>query len=205
MRFAIVVGLALAAPAQVRAERLEARPADGHVVVNAYKAGLFSKLAHDHHFAVTEWTAAADVPGDDPGRATVHLVLSSGSLHDTQESLSEDDRRKVDAQAAGPDVLDAAHHPRIEFRSERIELAPATGKDAARGTIHGALTVRGRTVPLDVPFEAERARGAWTVRGIARFKQSAVGIKPFIGFGGTVKVKDELDVEFAFTFQPVRA
>jgi polyisoprenoid-binding protein YceI len=203
MRLAIFAFLALASPAlAVVAERLEALPADGRIVVHAYKAGLFSGLAHDHHFEVKDWTATAEVPGGDARRASVEVVLSSASLRDAQKSLSEDDRRKVDAQAAGPDVLDAAHHPRIEFRSERIELAPSPDSAAAvRGTIHGTLAARGRSIPLDVPFEAERGSLTWKVRGTARLKQSALGIKPFSGFGGTVKVKDELTVEFAFTLR----
>jgi polyisoprenoid-binding protein YceI len=200
MRLATVVTfLALAAPGAGQAERLEAGPADGHVTVNAFKAGLFSGFAHDHHFAVTEWTATADVPDGDPGRASVRVSLASGSLHDTQKSLSESDRKKVDAQAAGPEVLDAAHHPRVEFRSTRIELAPGgEAGSAVRGTMHGTLAVRDRSVPIDVPFQAVRAQSAWSVKGSAKVKQSALGIKPFSGFGGTVQVKDELELEFAF-------
>ena len=194
--------MAAAAPG-AGAERLEAGPGDGRIVVNAYKAGLFSAFAHDHHFEVTDWKATAEIPESDPSGASVDVVLSASSLRDTQKSLSEGDRRKVDDQAAGPDVLDAAHHPRIEFRSERITLSsPAGAGAAARGTIHGRLSLRGRSVAVDVPFEATRASRTWQVRGSTRLKQSAVGIKPFSGFGGSVKVKDELTVEFAFTLRP---
>lgn len=189
-----------AAPNVLAAERLEAGPQDGRVVVNVFKAGLLSGFAHDHHFAVTDWKASAVVPGGDPAAASVEVVLSSSSLHDTEPKLSDADRRKVDARAAGPETLDAAHHPRIAFRSDRIELSPPAGPDApARGTVHGTLSVRDRTVPVDVPFQAERGPDGWRVRGTARFKQSALGIRPFSGFGGTVKVKDEVTVDFAFT------
>jgi polyisoprenoid-binding protein YceI len=185
------------------AESLEARPADGRIVVHAYKAGLFSGFAHDHHFEVTEWRAVVNLPGGEPGGASVQVVFSAASLRDRQPSLSEGDRRKVEGQAAGPDVLDAVHHPRVEFRSERLDVAPdARPGGHVRGTLHGKLTVRGRTVDTDVPFEAERASGSWQIRGKARLKQSAFGIKPFSGFGGTVKVKDDLDVEIAFTLRP---
>jgi polyisoprenoid-binding protein YceI len=199
LAFSMIVPLALAMPPAGRADPLEAGPADGHVVVHAYRAGLFSGLAHDHHFAAAEWTATADLPDGDPARTSVAVVIASSSLRDTQKALSEGDRRKVNAQAAGPDVLDAAHHPRIEFRSERVELAPGAGDGGVvRGTLHGTLTARGRTVPLDVPFQAERGGAGWSVKGTARLKQSSLGIKPFSGFGGTVKVKDEVEVEFAF-------
>jgi polyisoprenoid-binding protein YceI len=207
MRFAIVVTLAaLCVPAMASAsaaERLAAGPADGHVAVSVYKAGLLSAFAHDHHFSVTRWSATADLPDGDPGRVALEVVLDADSLHDTQQGPSADERREIDARAAGPEVLDATHHPRVVFRSERTELVvPAGVAAASRGTLHGTLTLRGRSIPLDVPFEAERSSAAWTVRGRLRVKQSVLGIRPFSGFGGTVKVKDELEIEFAFDLTP---
>jgi polyisoprenoid-binding protein YceI len=198
----LLASLALALPARALAERLVASATDGRVVVKAYKDGLLSGFAHDHRFLVRQWTAEADLPEGDPARATVRVVLTAASLHDEQEKLSDEDRRKVDAQATGPDVLDAGHHPRIELRSERIVLAAGGEAGKARGTLHGTLSVRGRTVPIAVPFEAERAGTGWKVRGTAHLKQSDVGIRPFSGYGGTVKVKDELDVELALHLVP---
>ena len=148
LAFSMIVPLALAAPSTGGADRLEASPEDGHVVVHAFRAGLFSGFAHDHHFAVTEWTATADLPGDDPASLSVDVVIASSSLKDSQRSLSEGDRRKVDAQAAGPDVLDAAHHPRIEFRSERVDLARGPRDvGAVRGTLHGTVSYTHLTLP----------------------------------------------------------
>lgn len=198
--FAITCVLLAAAPRPALGERLEAGPSDGHVVVHVRKAGLFSAFAHDHRFEVTGWHATADLPDGDPREATLLVVLSAASLRDTEPGLSDADRRKVDAQAASREVLDAADHPRIEFRSERIDVGPsAAASDRTRGTLRGILTIRGRSVRVDVPFQAERAKGSWRVNGTARVNQSALGIRPFSGFGGTVKVKDELTVEFAFT------
>ncbi len=204
MRFVVMTWLAVVTTAAAApVERLEARPADGRIVVNVYKKGAFSAFAHDHHFDVKEWRAGAELSGGDPSSVSLDVVISAASLRDTQQRLSEADRKKVDAQAAGPEVLDAAHHPRIAFRSERVELTPATGAGStARGTLHGTLTRRGRSVPTDVPFEAERARDGWHVRGTARVKQSDFGIKPFSGFAGTVGVKDELSIEIAITLRP---
>jgi polyisoprenoid-binding protein YceI len=203
LAFLTLLAVAVAA-ATPPAPRLEARPGTGGVRVHVAKRGLFSGFAHDHDFEVTRWRATADVPDGDPGRAQVALVLEAGSLRDREEGLSADDRRKVDAQAAGPDVLDAAHAPEITWRSERVTVEPGAGKDAAplRGTIHGRLTLRGQTRPVDAAFEAERAGEVWRVHGRARFRQSEFGIKPFRGFGGTVGVKDEVEVTFALTLRP---
>ncbi len=203
MRFPLVALVSLAAAGAAHAAQLEAGPADGHIVVNVRKAGLFSAFAHDHRFEVGQWRATGMVDNEALGTGSVSLACAAASLHDTHPGLSADDVRKIDAMAAGPDVLDAARWPRIEFRSERIEPTPERGDGkGAGGTVHGLLTVRDRSVPVDVPFVVDRASGAWSVRGTARVKQTALGIRPFNGFGGTVKVEDELEVEFAFTLRP---
>ena len=195
----------LIASAAARAETLEAVPGpDSRVVVHVYKKGLFSAFAHDHHFEVTDWRATAEVAGDDPARAAIDVVLSARSLRDRQKKLSDADRTKVDAQAAGPEVLDAEHHPTVEFRSERVELDPASTRDRARGALRGTLTLRGRSGPAAVTFEAERAAAGWRARGTAKVKQSAFGIKSFSGFGGTVGVKDELEIEISLALVPRR-
>jgi hypothetical protein len=68
--------------------------------------------------------------------------------------------------------------------------------------MHGVLTIRGRSVPADVAVEADRREDEWRVRGKTRVKQTGVGIKPFSGFGGTVSVKDEMEIEIALTLRP---
>ncbi len=184
--------------------RLEAVPAGPGIRIHVAKRGAFAMFAHDHDFEVTRWRGSAELPDGDPARASLELVLDAGSLHDREAKLSEADRRKVDAQAAGPDVLDAAHAPEITYRSERIAVAAASAAadGSVRGTIHGLLTVRGRTGPVDTSFEATRDGDGWAVRGSGRFKQSAFGIRPFSGFGGTVGVKDEVEVKFQLALRP---
>ncbi len=204
MRYLVVaLAVAMAAPA-ARAAGWEALPAGSHIVVHVYKKGVFSAFAHDHEFEVRQWRATADIPDGDPASTSVEIVLSASSLHDRQPRLSESDRRKVDAQAAGPEVLDAANHPQIEFRSQHVALdsGPGDRREHVRGTLQGTLTLRGRAVPTDVVFEAERDSDAWRVRGRARVKQSKFGIEPFSGFGGTVGVKDELEIEIALLLRP---
>lgn len=202
-RLVLALALALAAPA-TPAATWEAHPGGGRVVVHVFKTGLFSAFAHDHEFEVTGWRAAVELPDGDPAAASVEVVLAAGSLHDRQPRLSEGDRRKVDAQAAGPGVLDAEHHPEIVFRSTRVELEPAAADPPGRlrGKLHGTLTLRGRSAPATVAFEAERSPDAWRVHGTVRLKQTDLGIEPFNGFGGTVGVKDEVEIELALLLRP---
>lgn len=202
----LTAALSILPCAPAAAAGLEAGPATGRILVHVKKRGLFSAFAHDHRFEVGRWRVAADVPGGDPSRLSVEASLAAGSLRDRQEALSDADRAKVDAQAAGPEVLDAARHPEIAWRSEGATLDPAPGKDGpvgpVRGTARGRLTIRGRAQPVDVAFEAERDGESWRVRATARARQSDFGIAPFSGFLGTVGVEDEVEIEVALTLRP---
>src|SRR5512138_2011026 len=84
--------------------RFEAHPTGEGVRIHVAKRGVLSGFAHDHDFEVTRWRGTAEVPDGDPARASLELVLEAGSLRDREQGLSSGDRRKVDAQAAGPEV-----------------------------------------------------------------------------------------------------
>ncbi len=180
----------------------EAAPESGRILVLVAKKGVFSAFAHDHRFLVAAWHATAQVSESDPARAKVEVVLEAASLHDREEGLSESDRAKVDEKAAGPDVLDAARHPEITWRSEKVTLDPAEPGGRVRGTAHGQLTMHGVTRPVVVAFDARREGGGWRVEGKGRLKQSDFGIEPFSGFLGTVGVEDEVGIEVALTLRP---
>jgi polyisoprenoid-binding protein YceI len=200
--FAIALAVAMMGE-HVRASEWVAVPGAGRVVAHVYKKGLFSAFAHDHHLEAAEYRVSARISDEDLGSTTVVLVVAANSLRDRQPSLSEEDRHEVEARAAGPDMLDAQHHPRIEFRGDRFELAPGAGFEHVRGTLSGTLTVRGRSAPVAVAIDAEHgSKDEWRVRGNARLKQTAFGIKPFSGFAGTVAVKDDVDVEISLVLRP---
>jgi len=196
--------LAVAAAPPPDGGRFVALPEGDGIRIHVAKRGLFSPFAHDHDFEVTRWRGGAAIPGGDPARASLEVVLEASSLRDREKGLSSGDRGRVEAQAAGPEILDAAHAPEIVYRSERVTLDAPSGAGAgpARGTIHGALTLRGRTRPVDASFDAAREGNGWRVHGQARFRQSEFGIRPYSGVGGTVGVEDELEVTFALTLEP---
>jgi polyisoprenoid-binding protein YceI len=59
--------------------------------------------------------------------------------------------------------------------------------------VEGKLTLHGETRPVSV--EVRESEGRYM--GTARLKQSDFGIKPVKVAGGTVRVKDEVKIEFA--------
>ncbi|HVO19233.1 MAG TPA: YceI family protein [Anaeromyxobacter sp.] len=195
--------LAAAFPARPAAfDGLEVVPAGDGIRVKVGKQGFLSMLAHDHDFEVTRWSGAANVPDGDPGGASLSLTLDAASLRDRGKGMLAADRRRVDSEAAGPEVLDAARYPQITFRSERVEVDGAGAAEGVRGTLHGRLSLHGQERPVAATFEARREGSAWHVRGQLRFRQSDFGMKPFVGFGGTIGVQDEVEVRFEVDLRP---
>ena len=74
----------------------------------------------------------------------------------------------------------------------------ATGGAATGGAIEGTLTMHGTTQPLRLQVTSE-APGQF--RGGATVRQTDFGITPYSGFFGTLKLKNEIAVEFEVTIK----
>jgi len=85
-------------------------------------------------------------------------------------------------------VLESARFPEIRFESTSVErIGDGKWKVTGNLTLHGASG----TVTVDVHNES----GAYV--GEAKIRQTQFGIQPVSVAGGTVKVKDELRINFA--------
>jgi len=69
-------------------------------------------------------------------------------------------------------------------------MVTAAGVD--KWTVVGRLTIRGEARTISVPV----VRQGGTYRGSVEIKQRDFGIEPISVAGGTVKVKDQLKIEF---------
>jgi len=87
----------------------------------------------------------------------------------------------------GPQVLDADRYPEIHFRSTTVE---PNGADHWR--VSGNLDLHGQTHPVTADVTLKDG----VYQGSAILKQTAFGITPVTVAGGTVKVKDEVRIEF---------
>jgi hypothetical protein len=165
-------------------------PGAGRVIVKTSRAGLAAKVGHDLELEITRWSADITVPGDDDGglaAATISAELDLGSLTVRAGSggarpLTDSDRRDIESTMRK--ILPGGT---ATFRSTRI-IASAAG-----GAIEGTLTLNGRSQPARLQV-ANPARGRY--RGAAPVVQSAFGIKPYSGFFGALKLRDEVTAEF---------
>src|SRR5438552_4472991 len=162
----------------------QAQPLDtarSSITIRVGRSGVFS-FAGDNHL-VRAPLASGSV--NEAGKH-IEFKVQSKSLRVEDPGTAADKKAQIQERMLGPDVLDSEHFPVIQFRSTSISGAPADLRVA------GDLTLRGQTRPIEAKVQI--AKGHW--RGAASLKQSAFGIKPISIAGGTVRVKDELKLEF---------
>lgn len=152
------------------------------------KSGVFSAFGHDHQIGAPIAGGTVDVTA-----RRVELRANATALQVQDKEGSEKDRQQIQTTMLGPEVLDAERNPEIVFRS--------TSADSAGGgswTVHGDLTLHGQTRPATV--QVRESGGHYT--GTANIKQTDFGIKPVKVAGGTVRVKDEVRIEFDIQLAP---
>jgi polyisoprenoid-binding protein YceI len=162
-------------------------PDAGRVVIKTGRAGLAAKAGHDLTIEVTRWSAQVEVPAEDDGgqsAATVSAELDLGSLEVREGTggampLTDRDRREIKKQIAG--ILRGGT---ASFASTRV---------IPSGAIEGTVTLNGKTQPARLQLTDS---GSGRYRGSATLAQTGFGIKPYTGFFGALKLKDEVVVEF---------
>ena len=177
----LLLGAGSIVAAPTRREMDEARST---LTVRVSKAGLFSAFGHNH---VIRAPLAQGSFEESVGLPSVELEVDARQLQVLDPDLSAKDRSEVQQTMLGPSVLDSEKFSTIRFRSLTVE---ETG--AGKWRVHGDLTLRGRSRAVLV----EVTGGAGHYRGSATVKQSDFGIQPVSAAGGTIKVKDEVRVEF---------
>ena len=180
-------------------------PDSGRVVIKTSRAGLAARAGHDLTIEVTRWSARVAVPAEGDGglaAATISAELDLGSLEVREGTggampLTDRDRREIKNQMGK--ILGSGT---ATFASSRIIpsgslLAPGgttpPNPPASGGAIEGTVTLNGQTQPARLQVTGS---GSGRYRGSATLVQTGFGIKPYTGFFGALKLKDEVVVEF---------
>jgi len=106
--------------------------------------------------------------------------------------VGSDTRAQVQQTMQDPQVLNSDHFPEIRFESTKIEA-----KGQNRWIVRGNLTLHGQShhIIFDVALSDRLYRGTATI------KQTDFGITPVSVAGGSVKVKDDVKVEFGIALR----
>lgn len=181
-----LVALSLSVVVAAAALEAENRSVDTErstLTVLVYKSGLLAMFADDH--IIRAPIARASMSLEPP--LAVEIGVRAAELKVLDPALSADKRAEVQASMLGPDVLNSEKFPDITFTSTAV-----TPVSADQWTVTGRLTIHGET--RSISFPVTRADGRY--RGVAVLSQRDFGIEPISIVGGTVRVKDQVKVEF---------
>lgn len=177
-------------------------PGDSEIRILIYRAGLLSKLAHNHvvvsHHCEGEILWDRENPAATKGQLQVPLDSLSVDLEehrhqiggDFETYISPSDVTAVTEKMLGYDILDAAHYPWV-----KAEITGAEG-NWPNFTLQTLFTIRDVTHPLAIPFTVVHEDHPWKAYGEFYIWQSHFGIKPSQFMMGTVKVQDRLTLRF---------
>jgi polyisoprenoid-binding protein YceI len=153
------------------------------ITIHVGKAGLFSAAGHEH------WINAPINSGtlSESGTPQVEFTVQSAKMT-VKPDPKVDEKTQAQIQKDMEEMtLEPAKYPEISFRSTRVDK---TGD--GQWNVEGTLSLHGASKPI--VLAVKRSGDAYT--GRVSVKQTDFGIKPVSVAGGTIKVKNEIDIEF---------
>ncbi len=156
--------------------------AASRVTVQVAKSGFFSAFAHNHTIAAPLASGHIDLD-----KKSVELKFHAADMKVMDPDVNDSDRAEIERTMKSDAVLGATQFPEIGFVSKATEAT-----EANRFLIRGDLTLHGVTKPIELRVIFTDGR----YRGSVKLKQTDFGITPIKIAGGTVRVKDEIEIRF---------
>ncbi len=170
-------------------------PGSSTVTIEVGKTGMLGFAGHNHEVTSQGVSGKVSLDSGDITRSAVSLEIDAASLRVTGKGDPAADVPEVQKVMLSDRVLDVARFPTISFRSRRVSRIEGTGA-STRLQIEGDLTLHGVTRPVTITPDVAVASDGLTARARFSIKQTDFGIHPVTAGGGTVRVRDEVDIAF---------
>jgi len=164
-------------------------PSESKVSVSVGKAGLLSTIAHEHTITARAFSGKIQLAGDDAKSGSVEVEFDAASLKVGDQGISAQDRTEIQ-KTMETEVLEVSRFPKINFQSTSVR---GDGKNV---NVEGNLTLHGVTRKITVPVDVSLTGDNLRATGKVAFKQTDFGIKPYSKGGGSIRVKDEVVLNF---------
>lgn len=191
--FVLALLIATAAAAQTKIYTITA--AESKFWVSVSKTGLLSALSHDHEIGVKEFGGTVVVSPSGAGDGSLTLNIESKSLAVLDQKPSPEDKKKI-SETMHTEVLESARYDKISFRSTSVSGLKQTGDHAYSMILNGDLTLHGTKKRISIPLTLTISPERLLAMGKYPLKLSDFGIRAPSAGGGTVKVKNEVIVNF---------
>ena len=186
-----------AAPAAGEPESFAVDPTASRVRIRLGRSGLLKAFGHDHEIDAPLAEGRVDVVDGDPGRSSVRLRFAARGLAIVAGTEPAGDVPKVEERMRGPEVLDAERYPDIVFASSAVTGGTAE-QDHYRLVVKGALQLKGRSFPVEVPLDVRRSASEIQARGTVEWRLRNLGIEP-PSVAGVVNVANGFRITFDLT------
>ena len=193
---AAAVGLGFSS-GPLAAQDREVDTAHSTIKLRVLKSGVFSAFGHNHEIEAHIASGRVHL-GDGP---SVTISVRARDLKVVDPDSSAKDRQEIQQTMEGPKVLEVERFPEISFKStevrpqggkEKPEKGEKSEKGGERWNVRGNLTLHGQTSPITLVVESRNDHYV----GTCEVRQHDFGMTPVTVAGGSVKVKDEVKVEF---------
>jgi len=153
-----------------------------NLTIKVDKTGFFSAFAHNHTIQAPIASGQLDVE-----KRTITLTFITKDMKVLDEGVKTSEIADIDQTMKSDKVLDVQRFPEIRFVSTAV-----TSQDGGKYQVRGDLTLHGVTKPVDLVVTLANGR----FNGSVKIKQTDWSIAPVSVAGGTVKVKDVIEIVF---------
>jgi len=151
--------------------------------VHVGKAGLLSVAGHDHTISAPISSGAIGESGAPHVEFTVETAKMTVMPDPKVDAKTQAEIQKDMEEM----TLEIRKYPQITFRSSRVDK-----QAEGQWKVDGDLALHGITKP--VSLTVKRTGDSYVAH--TTLKQTTFGIKPISVGGGTIKVKDEVEIDF---------
>ncbi|VVM05506.1 YceI family protein [Methylacidimicrobium tartarophylax] len=194
-RASLLLWLALGAPSLLSAATYQVDSARSKVEILVIRGGLLGFLGHDHEIVSCKLTGTIDYSPSSTASLGADVSLPANSLTVVDPQVPPEERREVQSTMRGEQVLDTARYPEIHFTS----TGTSPTRDPTQVLVSGDLSLHGMVKKIAFPVRFLPSPGTIRVAGTAKVLQTDFGIQPIRIAGGTVRIKNLVEVHFTLT------
>lgn len=169
-------------------------PGNGELHILTGVEGRAAKMGHRLTIAMQSWTAGMRFTDGAPTDAELTVEVDSLDVLGGQGGVTPlGAPEKAICKTNAFKSLDVKKYPQIRFVSDDI------AKTATGYRMTGALEIHGTSRPQVVDLTVEDGGDSWALSSQTRVRQTDFGVKPFSLFMGSLKVADEVTIDFRAT------
>jgi polyisoprenoid-binding protein YceI len=161
--------------------------------VQAFAGGLLSALGHNPVFLIRGLVGDASIREDTLEDGSLIFRVDATSLH-LVDDVSERDREEIEWNMHR-DVLETDRYPEILFVTDRVEILDRNQSPTLMN-LDGNITLHGQTRAQIIQAKVSVNHGFLRAFGEFAIFQSDFNIRLVSIGGGTLKIKDKLNLTF---------